>query len=43
MPDWHKHIHGVFFNLTEDGVEDQWKAVKFRILMDNAQAVRPLF
>ena len=34
MPDWHKHIHGVFFNVTEDGVEDQWKAVKFRILVD---------
>ena len=34
MPDWHKHIHAVMFNLTRDDVEGQWKAVKFRSLVD---------
>ena len=34
MPDWHEHIHIVLFNLTKDPVENQWKAVKFRALLD---------
>jgi conjugative relaxase-like TrwC/TraI family protein len=34
MPDWHFHLHMVVFNLTHDGVEDEWKAVKFRPIMD---------
>jgi conjugative relaxase-like TrwC/TraI family protein len=32
--DWDRHWHIVVFNLTHDGVEDQWKAVKFRTIMD---------
>ncbi len=32
--DWDRHWHLVVFNLTRDGVEDQWKAVKFRPIMD---------
>jgi conjugative relaxase-like TrwC/TraI family protein len=32
--DWDRHWHLVVFNLTHDGVEDQWKAVKFRPIMD---------
>ena len=34
MPDWDRHIHFVVFNLTHDAVEDEWKAVKFRPIMD---------
>lgn len=34
MPDWHRHIHVVVFNLTRDDVEGEWKAVKFRPIMD---------
>jgi conjugative relaxase-like TrwC/TraI family protein len=34
MADWHEHGHIVIFNLTRDSVEDQWKAVKFRTLID---------
>ena len=34
MPDWDRHIHFVVFNLTRDDVEDEWKAVKFRPIMD---------
>jgi conjugative relaxase-like TrwC/TraI family protein len=34
MPDWHEHIHVVLFNVTKDGVENQWKAVKFRALIE---------
>ncbi len=32
--DWDRHWHLVVFNLTHDGAEDQWKAVKFRPIMD---------
>ncbi|HEY7330671.1 MAG TPA: MobF family relaxase [Gemmataceae bacterium] len=32
--DWDRHWHLVVFNLTHDAVEDQWKAVKFRPIMD---------
>lgn len=32
--DWDRHWHLVVFNLTHDSVEDQWKAVKFRPIMD---------
>lgn len=32
LPD--RHIHGVIPNLTFDPVEDKWKAVKFRPIMD---------
>ncbi len=34
MPDWDRHIHFVVFNLTRDEVEGEWKAVKFRPIMD---------
>ena len=34
MPDAHRHIHLVFFNLTFDKKEGEWKAVKFRPIMD---------
>ena len=34
MADWHEHGHIVLFNLTKDPVEHQWKAVKFRLLID---------
>ncbi len=34
MPDWDRHIHFVVFNLTRDDVEGEWKAVKFRPIMD---------
>lgn len=34
MPDPHRHIHIVLMNLTYDGVEKEWKAVKFRPIMD---------
>jgi conjugative relaxase-like TrwC/TraI family protein len=34
MPDWDRHIHFVVFNETLDPVEQQWKAVKFRPIMD---------
>jgi conjugative relaxase-like TrwC/TraI family protein len=34
MPDWHKHLHLVVFNLTYDKTEGEWKAVKFRPIMD---------
>ena len=32
--DWDRHWHLVVFNLTHDAAEDQWKAVKFRPIMD---------
>jgi conjugative relaxase-like TrwC/TraI family protein len=34
MPDPDRHIHMVVFNLTQDPVEGEWKAVKFRPIMD---------
>jgi len=34
MPDPHRHIHMVLFNLTFDKKEGEWKAVKFRPVMD---------
>ena len=34
MPDWDRHIHFVVFNLTKDAAEGEWKAVKFRPIMD---------
>jgi conjugative relaxase-like TrwC/TraI family protein len=34
MPDWDRHIHFVVFNLTRDDEEGEWKAVKFRPVMD---------
>lgn len=34
MPDWQRHLHYVVFNATYDEAEQQWKAVKFRPLMD---------
>src|SRR5260370_962868 len=34
MPDPHRHIHLVFFNLTFDKKEKEWTAVKFRPIMD---------
>jgi conjugative relaxase-like TrwC/TraI family protein len=34
MPDWDRHIHFVIFNETLDPVEQAWKAVKFRPIMD---------
>ena len=34
MPDPHRHIHMVLFNLTFDKKEKEWKAVKFRPIMD---------
>lgn len=34
MPDWDRHIHMVIPNVTYDAVEDKFKAVKFRPIMD---------
>ncbi|MCE9565982.1 MAG: relaxase domain-containing protein [Planctomycetes bacterium] len=34
MPDPDRHIHVVVFNLTYDATEKQWKAVKFRPIME---------
>lgn len=34
MPDPHRHIHMVIANLTFDQTEGEWKAVKFRPVMD---------
>lgn len=34
MPDWDRHIHNVFLNVTFDPVEREWKAVKFRPIME---------
>jgi conjugative relaxase-like TrwC/TraI family protein len=34
MPDWDRHIHVVVANLTWDQVEEKWKAVKYRPIMD---------
>jgi conjugative relaxase-like TrwC/TraI family protein len=34
MPDWDRHWHIVVYNLTHDAVEGEWKAVKFRPIMD---------
>lgn len=34
MPDPHRHIHMVIANLTFDKAEGEWKAVKFRPIMD---------
>ena len=34
MPDPDRHIHMVVFNLTHDEQEGEWKAVKFRPIMD---------
>lgn len=34
MPDPHRHIHVVIFNLTFDRDEGEWKAVKMRPVMD---------
>lgn len=34
MPDPDRHIHNVLFNLTFDPAEQEWKAVKFRPIMD---------
>ncbi|MHC5536715.1 MobF family relaxase [Singulisphaera rosea] len=34
MPDPDRHIHNVVMNLTYDQVEGEWKAVKFRPIMD---------
>jgi conjugative relaxase-like TrwC/TraI family protein len=34
MPDWDRHIHFVVFNATFDPAEKEWKAVKFRPIMD---------
>ncbi len=34
MPDPHRHVHVVVFNLTYDKDEGEWKAVKFRPIMD---------
>jgi conjugative relaxase-like TrwC/TraI family protein len=34
MPDWDRHIHVVIPNVTWDDVEQKWKAVKFRPIMD---------
>lgn len=34
MPQMDRHIHVVIANLTNDDVEDRWKAVKFRPIMD---------
>lgn len=35
MPDPHRHVHVVLMNLTYDPVEKEWKAVKFRPIMDD--------
>jgi conjugative relaxase-like TrwC/TraI family protein len=34
MPDWDRHIHFVLMNATFDPVEKEWKALKFRPIMD---------
>ena len=34
MPDPDRHVHVVIANLTWDDVEQKWKAVKFRPIMD---------
>jgi len=34
MPDPDRHIHFVIQNLTHDPVENEWKAIKFRPIMD---------
>ena len=34
MPDMDRHIHFVVMNLTYDPVEKEWKAMKFRDIMD---------
>jgi conjugative relaxase-like TrwC/TraI family protein len=34
MPDWQRHLHFVVMNITRDEVEGEWKAVKFRPVMD---------
>lgn len=34
MPDWDRHIHYVIPNLTFDPEEHEWKAIKFRPIMD---------
>lgn len=34
MPDPHRHIHMVIANVTFDKTEGEWKAVKFRPIMD---------
>ena len=34
MPDWDRHIHFVVLNLTKDETEGEWKAVKFRPIME---------
>jgi conjugative relaxase-like TrwC/TraI family protein len=34
MPDPHRHIHVVLMNVTYDRKEKEWKAVKFRPIMD---------
>src|SRR5579872_532200 len=34
MPDPHRHIHVVIANLTFDSTEREWKAVKFRPIID---------
>lgn len=34
MPDADRHIHNVLMNLTFDGAEREWKALKFRRIMD---------
>nr|WP_275542166.1 MobF family relaxase [Fimbriiglobus ruber] len=34
MPDPDRHIHIVVMNVTHDPIEDEWKAVKFRPIMD---------
>ena len=34
MPDMDRHIHNVIANVTYDEVEDTWKAVKYRPIMD---------
>lgn len=34
MPDWDRHIHNVVANITWDAKERQWKAVKFRPIME---------
>jgi conjugative relaxase-like TrwC/TraI family protein len=34
MPDWDRHIHFVIMNETFDPIEQEWKALKFRPIMD---------
>jgi conjugative relaxase-like TrwC/TraI family protein len=36
IPDPHLHTHNFVFNLTFDGIEDRFKAVKFRKMKQNA-------